>query len=156
MTFGANRWRRLAARLAEHAARVLPGAQTPWAQAMRRELDYIEDDATALRWALGCILASYRTRLADRLRLRVQTSWRHAAASGALMLVIGLALQEHAGGQTEPPRPAFDESACDAVKRSPQIRPDPVNRRTSRAPTELRSSPSCQEPENLGGHERVR
>jgi hypothetical protein len=30
---------------------VLPGARSNWADAMRRELDYIEDDRAALRWA---------------------------------------------------------------------------------------------------------
>jgi hypothetical protein len=66
MTTLPGRWRRLAAKLAQHAAWVLPGARSPWADAMRRELDYIGDDRAALRWALGCILASYRARLTHR------------------------------------------------------------------------------------------
>src|SRR5712691_10318810 len=89
--------RRLAVKLAQHASWVLPGARTPWAEAMRRELDYIEDDPAALRWALGCVVASYKARLASplptlrRMRGRVGRGggWRHAATSGILMLVIG-------------------------------------------------------------------
>jgi hypothetical protein len=50
MNAAPSRWRRLAMKLAQHASWVLPGAG-PWAEAMRHELDYIEDDADALRWA---------------------------------------------------------------------------------------------------------
>ena len=108
-----SRWRRLAVKLAQHASWVLPGARSPWADAMRRELDYIADDPTAVRWALGCLLASYRARLTHRPSFSAGHAWRHVATSGVLMLLIGLALQENAGGQPEPPRPAFDETRCD-------------------------------------------
>ncbi len=36
---------------------------------MRRELDHIEDDRAAVRWALGCVVASYRARLPALPRL---------------------------------------------------------------------------------------
>jgi hypothetical protein len=86
---------------------------------MRRELDYIGDDPAALRWALGCVLASYRTRLAHRPSVTARTAW-HVAASGVMLLVIGLALQDNtAEGQTQPPPPAFDEAACDLA---PELR----------------------------------
>jgi len=112
---GARPWRLLAVKLAQHAARVVPGARSPWAQAMQHELDYIEDDPAALRWAIGCVLASYRARLADRLSFSPRTAWRRVAASGALMLLIGFALLDNAGGQTAPPAPrsAVDETTCD-------------------------------------------
>jgi hypothetical protein len=106
-------WRRLAVKVAQHATCVMPGARSPWADAMRRELDYIENDPAALRWALGCMVASYRARLTHRPSFSVRVAWRHVATSGVLMLLIGLALQDHAGGQTQPPRPAFDETICD-------------------------------------------
>jgi len=96
--------------LAQHAASVMPRARSPWADAMRRELDYIEHDSAALRWALGCVLASYRSRLAHRPWLSAR-SWRHVAVSSALMLLVGFTLQVSAEGQTEPPRP--DETTCD-------------------------------------------
>ena len=84
---------------------------------MQRELDYIEDDRAALRWALGCVVASYKARLAAWPGLTASISMRnvlrHVAACGALMLVIGFALLENAESQTEPPRPLADETACD-------------------------------------------
>jgi pimeloyl-ACP methyl ester carboxylesterase len=119
MNAAPSQLRRLAVALAKHAASVLPGAPS-WAQAMRHELDYIADDSAALRWALGCMLASYKARLTHRFNQRA--AWRQVATSGALMLLIGLALQEHAGGQTEPPRPAFDETTCSLPDVSPELR----------------------------------
>jgi pimeloyl-ACP methyl ester carboxylesterase len=116
-------WRRLAVKLAQHASWVLPGAQSPWADAMRHELDYIEDDPAALRWALGCVLAGYKARLAVRPGFGPWAAWRHAATCGVLMLFIGFALLENAGGQTEPPRPTFHEAPCDLPDMSPDIRP---------------------------------
>ena len=122
MNAGSSRWRRWAMRLAQHAACVLPGARSPWADAMRRELDYIADDSAALRWALGCVLASYRLRLADRPLWSARGTWRHVAASGALMLLIGLAFHDRADGQTEPPRPALNETACDRTDAPVRVR----------------------------------
>ena len=122
MNAGSSRWRQWAMRLAQHAAGVMPGARSPWADAMRRELDYIEQDPAALRWALGCVLASYRLRLTDRPLWSARCTWRHVAASGALMLLIGLTLQVSAEGQTEPARPALNETTCDR----PDIRPQNV------------------------------
>jgi hypothetical protein len=121
MNAGPTHWRRLAVKLAQHAARTLPGARSPWGDAMRRELDYIGDDAAAFRWALGCILTSYRARLTHRPCFNARTAWRQVATMGILMVLIGLALQEHAGGKTEPPRPAFDEAPCDRPNASARI-----------------------------------
>jgi hypothetical protein len=81
---------------------------------MRRELDYITEDGAALRWAFGCVLASYKARLAARPRCGAREALRHALACGALMLVIGFALLENAESQTEPPRSAPDQTTCDA------------------------------------------
>jgi hypothetical protein len=106
-------WRRLAVKLARHAALALPGARSPWAEAMRRELDYIENDRAALRWAFGCVLASYKARLAAGPSCRTRDLLRQAAACGAVMLVIGLAFLENAGGRTEPLWPTPDKGACD-------------------------------------------
>jgi hypothetical protein len=125
MNVSAGRWRRWAVKLAQHASWVLPGARSPWAEAMRRELDYIEDDRAALRWAVGCVLASYKARIAAWSGFRTRAVLRHAATSGAMMLLIGLALLENAGGQTEPPRPVFDETTCDRPNVSPDVDPTP-------------------------------
>jgi hypothetical protein len=118
----------LAVKLMQHAARVLPGARSPWADAMRRELDYIGDDPAAVRWALGCIVASYRTRLTHRPSFttrgfKTRAAWQQAAASGVLMVLIGLSLQENAGGQPAPPRPAVDETTCEVPRASPELPP---------------------------------
>src|SRR5262245_40425356 len=118
--------RRLAGRLARHAAWVLRGAATPWADAMRHELDYITHDPGAVRWALGCIFASYRARLTHRPRLGARIAWRPVAASGGLMLVIGLALLETAGGQTAPPQVGADKTICDLPRLSPAIEQERV------------------------------
>jgi hypothetical protein len=131
------RWRRLAVKLSRHAAAMLPDG-SPWAQAMRRELDYIGDDRAALGWALGCVLASYRlascrvilTTGASMLRRLsagrhpLMLLRRHAAVSAALMLAVGLAFLENAGGQTAPPPVHDDETVCgdmagDAVDSGP-------------------------------------
>ena len=116
-----GRWRRLAVKLMQHAARVLPGARSPWADAMQRELDYIGDDPAAVRWALGCIAASYRARLTHRPSFKTRASWQQVAASSVLMVLIGLALQENAGGQPAPP--AVDETTCDLPRASPELHP---------------------------------
>jgi hypothetical protein len=147
-----GRWRRFAVRLAQHAAWVLPGGRAPWAEAMRRELDYIADDPAALRWALGCVLASYRARLTDRPTLRARMTWQRVAAGGALMVLIGVALQENAGGQTAPPRPAFDETTCEGLLTAPaprerKIVTDAVDRPAlaPQTPCADRSAPAPQE-----------
>lgn len=122
MSAAPRRWRRLAARLVRHASRVLPGAG-PWADAMRHELDYIEDDAAALRWAVGGLLASYRARLAQWRRLGARASFRYVGPGGALVLMIGFALVGQASGQPKPLRPVFDETACGLPGVSPEIQP---------------------------------
>lgn len=59
--------RRLAERLTDHAGRMLPkdrAGRDDWASAMRGELEGIEDDGAALRWAMGCLYAGYAERIA--------------------------------------------------------------------------------------------
>jgi len=138
-----SRWRRWAMRLAQHAAGVMPGARSPWADAMRRELDYIEHDSAALRWALGCVLASYRLRLADRPWWSARGNWRHVAASSMLMLLVGLAFHDRADGQTEPPRPALNETTCDRIDA-----PVSVRRNHDNADAE-RVQPDCADRDRL-------
>ncbi len=90
---------------------------------MRCELDHIADDAAALNWALGSLLASYRARLAQLRCFRAPVSLRYLGTIGGLLLVIGLALEGHASGQTQPLQAVFDETACDLPSVSPEIRP---------------------------------
>ena len=46
-------------RIARQATNVLPESRSVWAEAMINELEHIVGDFTALRWATGCVLASY-------------------------------------------------------------------------------------------------
>ena len=119
-----GRWRRLAASFLQHAALVLPGEHSPWLEAMRRELDYIETGSGALSWALGCVLTSYKARLTHWSRFSVRTAWRWVGTAGALIVLIIASLQGPASGQTEPIRPAFHETTCDDLPNvSPEVRP---------------------------------
>ena len=61
--------RRIAIALMNHAGRVLPAARLRWAEAMKNEFHHIESAGEALKWAAGCVLASYleRSRLATVL-----------------------------------------------------------------------------------------
>jgi hypothetical protein len=54
--------RRVALALSVHAGKMLPPERLTWAQAMSSELDHIEGDFEALRWALGCVFAGYMER----------------------------------------------------------------------------------------------
>ncbi len=58
-----NLARHMAHGLVHHAARGLPWARTAWAEPMRQEVDSIEDDLAALRWAAGCLVATYSERI---------------------------------------------------------------------------------------------
>src|SRR6185437_8491255 len=85
-----GRWRRIAMVLAEHASSVLPRARlapSPWADAMRRELEYIEDDRAALRWAIGCVATSYTAQFVVVLRFCGRILSRPLLAAGMLVSV---------------------------------------------------------------------
>ena len=89
-----GRWRRIAVLLAQHASRVLTrtrSARSPWAEAMRRELDYIDDDRAALRWAIGCVTTSYTAQLVVVLRFCGRLLSRPLLAAG-MLLSVALAL----------------------------------------------------------------
>ena len=113
-------WRRVALRLVTHASSVLPGARSDWAEAMRREIEYIEDDAAALRWAAGCVTASYGARLADL----AQPRWRVApgpVVAGSALLLMAMALQGHASDEATPP--ALDALGCERTTVRLQVQP---------------------------------
>jgi hypothetical protein len=50
---------RVARRLTAHAGSLLQQRRANWAQAMRSELEYVPQGLAALRWAVGCLFASY-------------------------------------------------------------------------------------------------
>jgi hypothetical protein len=143
MSAGPNRWRRIAVKIVGHASRVLHGARSGWADAMRSEIDYIADDRAALRWAIGCVTASYLTRLSTLPRLRWQTSSGLVVAGSALFLV-AMALQGHASDDASPP--ASEKTICDL----PDVTPDLQS---------LRSQELCRAgaaPWSREGHDAVR
>jgi hypothetical protein len=51
--------RRISCALITHAKSVLPPNRSQWAEAMKSELDHIENDLEATKWAAGCVIASY-------------------------------------------------------------------------------------------------
>ena len=51
--------RYLAFALAHHAVRLLPPRRAAWSEPMRHEVESIESDFAALRWSVGCVVASY-------------------------------------------------------------------------------------------------
>jgi hypothetical protein len=61
----ANIGRRVALRLVRHAAFVLPRGAASWGVAMQHEIEHIDSDRDALRWAVGCVSTGYLRRLAS-------------------------------------------------------------------------------------------
>jgi hypothetical protein len=52
--------RRISCALITHARSVLPPNRSQWAEAMKSELNHIENDLEGTKWAAGCVIASYR------------------------------------------------------------------------------------------------
>jgi hypothetical protein len=77
--------RHVARVLVRHAAWTMPRKE--WGEAMRSELQAIDDDADALVWAAGCVLAGYW----ERLNATLQTGY---ARIGLAFPIALLALRE--------------------------------------------------------------
>jgi hypothetical protein len=60
-----NCWQRLAVRLVQHASRTVPSTHSTWADAMWNEFEHVKNRPGALPWSVGCIPASYRSRLTE-------------------------------------------------------------------------------------------
>lgn len=112
---------RLVAWLAWHATRVMPPVRSTWAEAMRCEFEHVKEQPGALAWVAGCVVASYRSRLADLWSRHAYRALRRVAASGVAVVVIGCALENRACGQTPPP--AFTDTVCELPHITPDIRP---------------------------------
>lgn len=88
--------RRLATKLVRHAASVLPANLSKWGKAMQSEINCIESDRDALKWALGCVSASYLKRIkslnpvkATAIRWALSlfvVSWAYGGLSSARLL----------------------------------------------------------------------
>ena len=78
-------WQRpLAHKLLEHGARLMPSKRAAWTVVMRNEIQHIEDDRDALKWAFG----SLRACVAERLRALRAHRIFSARAIGNLWIVI--------------------------------------------------------------------
>ena len=56
------------------AGRLLPRERAEWAEAMRSELQRIDDDFEALAWGFGCCLSSLRVLVGDHITKRTATA----------------------------------------------------------------------------------
>ncbi|HVC30487.1 MAG TPA: hypothetical protein VND24_04810 [Steroidobacteraceae bacterium] len=63
--------RRWAVRLARCAASLLPADRTSWGEAMRSEVEHIDDHRAALRWAAGALAAAIAERAGALLNTRM-------------------------------------------------------------------------------------
>jgi hypothetical protein len=77
--------RRVASALMRCAARIMPVARADWSAAMESELQEIEDDGVALRWALGCAAAGCRERASAILQ-----TWYFRSGLGLLIALLAL------------------------------------------------------------------
>ena len=88
--------RRAAAGILRAAVRLAPLGSRRWGTAMQSELDHVDGDLAALRWALGGTTAVCRHALAHahplrRLaRARLSGHWRLALGGAVLALVLVL------------------------------------------------------------------
>ena len=90
MTGSATWLRRAAFAVASHAARVLPSSRATWADAVQQEVHHIPDHPAALRWALGCLWASYRERA--KMMDIYQRVNRIGSVAPTIMSVLALAI----------------------------------------------------------------
>lgn len=82
--------RRIAKAIVVHAGRMMPPSRAAWAAAMAEELHHIEDDGSALRWALGCVVTSYVERMkAMNVAERIN---RIGAVAPVVMSLVALAI----------------------------------------------------------------
>ena len=144
-------WRRLAIKLAQHASRVLPAAQ---ARGPRRCGTSSTISRTMRPPCAGRSDASWRATGQGWPKLRcfsARASLRYVGMLGVLLLVVGVALEGHASGQTEPLKPVFDETALRSAR---CIAGDPSapSLRHSQRPAELRQP--RRRPVQAGGRRR--
>jgi len=112
---------RLTAWLLRHATWIMPHSRWAWVDAMRSEFEHVKDRPDASAWLVGCVFASYSSRLADLWTRYAHQAIRRLAASGVVVIVVGYALENRACGQTPPP--AFTDTACELPHVTPDIRP---------------------------------
>jgi pimeloyl-ACP methyl ester carboxylesterase len=121
MRVGPRRWKRLAVRILEHAASVLPPDSSAWAVAMVREADHIENDFEVVLWACGCLAAAYRQRLSAAWTLNARRGLGRCIACTAVMCVLCLGALNSAIGKTAPVPPVFERTACNLPTPAPDV-----------------------------------
>ena len=82
-----SRRRALAALIARQLSRIVPRARADWAEAMRGEIDGIEDPGEALRFSLGCLRACALERMRS-LDLLLGLARRLMTAGSAALAII--------------------------------------------------------------------
>lgn len=88
---------RLARLLIDHADRMMPAARRGWGQAMKAELAHLPSTPAALRFALGCVQASYALRVRELMTLSsvarlTLAAWAMIGAAGYLLAAILMVL----------------------------------------------------------------
>src|SRR6185436_16863102 len=99
-------WRRsLSRRFTAAAAALLPRLESPWGDAMKAEIEAIEDDRDCLRWAWGCLRTACVRRMGAGLRdhrnVRALVGFYLLLISIAVFLVFANGVAYQIGG--EPP-----------------------------------------------------
>lgn len=111
MNLGDSVVRRLATAFMQHAADVIPESRADWAHAMRNELEHIEGDFAALRWAMGCVMASYVEKGGAKMDLQISSFRMMVKKPSAFvpmamsLTALGLVAAAYALGQTRQPQP---------------------------------------------------
>ncbi|HEX4637609.1 MAG TPA: hypothetical protein VH189_15600 [Rhizomicrobium sp.] len=77
--------RQVANALMRHATWVMPSSDKAWGDAMQNEMQSIEEDREALRWAVGCLIASYGERTLGLLHSR-PARWTLASLTSLLAM----------------------------------------------------------------------
>lgn len=123
MSGGPDRWKRLAVRLVQHAAYVMPPASSAWAAAMLREVEHIEGGVDVLLWAFGCLIAGYRSRLATARCFNSRKGFERCIIYATVMGLVCIGALNSAAGQIGRVQPVFQQAACDLPRLSPDLAP---------------------------------
>lgn len=71
---------------------ILPQERSGWADAMRNELQHLDEDGEAFRWAMGCVVTGYRERLTPTGSDKSWARWEVTRAKGRSRFIWGMCL----------------------------------------------------------------
>ena len=111
-------WRRWCSRrFTAVAAAILPRRESPWGDAMKAEIEAIEDDRECLRWAWGCLRTACVRRMGS-----VLTDHRSVRALvGAYLLLLSIAHFVTLAVYRIGSGPAFDRLSSQVVQREGEM-----------------------------------